>query len=349
MTDYILQKFNGRETTTLRVYAKGEPIEFETPFRNLAEVKPILLSCKSEFAHSLAKSIDSVRGPSDKQAAWAHKLAVDAITPKPQPKVANVPTLQAVIDMLHKARDAQKRLPKIELLAEGGTRIVIKLRKSDDAIVTDGGAYGDNTLYGFVDVNGNYKPTRGNTAAVEERLTELAADPAKVAGQHGVATGECSFCNRELSDARSRSVGYGPICAAKFGLPYGDTSVADAADAAAKDATDDEPLLVTPFVADDLTTTRWRVARGEHTVATFATEGEALRFLQATLAAEAERQAEPTVKEVLEGLDAIFSEGSYAGLRCNKCRTVVSPNGAIHQHALHGAVCDNCWREELGS
>lgn len=234
MTTYTDERFNGRDTVTLRVYAKGEPIEFETPFTNLVEVREVLLTQRSEFAQSLAKSIDSVRGPSEKQAAWAHKLAVDAITPKAAPKVANIPSLQPVIDMLHKAQDAQKRLPKIELLADGG-RVVIKLRKAGDAVVTDGGAYGDNTLYGFIDNNGNYKPTRGNTAAVEERLRELAEDPAKVAGQHGVATGECCFCCRELSDARSRSVGYGPICAEKFGLPWGDTSAADAADAAAKD------------------------------------------------------------------------------------------------------------------
>jgi len=245
MTTYTDPTFNGRTTTPLRVFKRdGSAISFETPFRSLAEVRKVLLGHKDatdrkSFVYSLVRAIESIDGPSDKQAAWAHKLATDAVTPR---KAAE-PTLGGlapVIAMLDKAASAQKRMPKIELVARDDDgneqRVVIKRRKDGSAAVTDGRPYGDNTLFGFVEAGGNYRPTRGNSAEVETVLCELAADPAKVAGQHGIATGNCCFCNTALSDKRSRSVGYGPTCAGKFGLPWGDTSAADAADKAAKEA-----------------------------------------------------------------------------------------------------------------
>tara|TARA_R110002110_G_scaffold158976_4_gene356621 strand:- start:2043 stop:2741 length:699 start_codon:yes stop_codon:yes gene_type:complete len=229
---YTNDKFNGRSTTPLRVYKKdGTAIPFDTPFASLREVCEVLRAEGGSFSMSLVRDIESVRGPTAKQAAWAHKLATDAITPRTvEPTVGG---LAPVIAMLDKAAHHQKRMPKIELRA-GEQRVVIKRRKDGSAAVTDGRPYGDNTLFGFVEAGGNYRPTRGNLREVETVLRELAADPARVAGQHGVATGNCCFCNTALSDRRSRSVGYGPICAEKFGLPWGTSEVADAADKAAK-------------------------------------------------------------------------------------------------------------------
>jgi len=238
MTTYTDDKFNGRSTTPLRVFAKdGTAIPFATPFTSLREVCEVLRAEGDSFSMSLVRDIESVRGPTAKQAAWAHKLATDAITPRTvEPTLGD---LAPVIAMLDKAASAQKRMPKIELVARDNNgrtqRVVIKRRKDGSAAVTDGRPYGDNTLFGFVELDGNYHPTRGNSAEVETVLCELAADPAKVAGQHGIATGNCCFCNTALSDKRSRSVGYGPTCAGKFGLPWGDTSAADAADAAARE------------------------------------------------------------------------------------------------------------------
>lgn len=66
----------------------------------------------------------------------------------------------------------------------------------------------------------------------------IARDPSTVAQQHGVATGRCCFCGRLLSTAESRSAGYGPDCADRFGLPWGSTAVADEADEQARAETD---------------------------------------------------------------------------------------------------------------
>jgi hypothetical protein len=61
---------------------------------------------------------------------------------------------------------------------------------------------------------------------VKKALTAFSADPAAAAIAYGQATGNCCYCARELTDARSVTAGYGPICAAKWGLPWGVEAIA---------------------------------------------------------------------------------------------------------------------------
>lgn len=51
-------------------------------------------------------------------------------------------------------------------------------------------------------------------------LRELAEDPIKQAKLYGDRTGNCCFCGLGLTTAESVGSGYGPICAAKWGLPW---------------------------------------------------------------------------------------------------------------------------------
>jgi len=240
MTHYTDERFNGRPTTPLRVFKRdGTAVEFDTPFTSLAEVCDVLRNLNNEFARSLVAACENVRGPSLKQAAWAHKMATEVITPRP-PRVELDADLRPVVDMLQRAADAQKRAPNI-VLERDGQRVQLRLageRSSQPGAVnvTDGRPYGQNQWFGRINPDGRFTASRTCTPVVRQLLLDLAADPAAVAGQHGVATGSCCFCSRELSDKRSRSVGYGQTCAGKFGLPWGDTSAADAADAAAKEA-----------------------------------------------------------------------------------------------------------------
>lgn len=240
MTQYTDPRFDGRPTTPLRVFKRdGTAVEFDTPFASLAEVCDVLRNLDNDFARSIVRACEDVRGPSLKQAAWAHKLATEAITPRP-PRVELDANLRPVVDMLQRAADAQKRAPNI-VLERDGQRVQLRLageRSSQPGAVnvTDGRPYGQNQWFGRINPDGRFTASRTCTPVVRQLLLDLAADPAAVAGQHGVATGSCCFCGRDLSDKRSRSVGYGETCAGKYGLPWGDSSVADAADAAAKEA-----------------------------------------------------------------------------------------------------------------
>lgn len=76
-----------------------------------------------------------------------------------------------------------------------------------------------NGLYcGKITPEGSFLKSR---ECVEGYLASFAENPAKVASDFGHLTGRCSFCGLELTDERSVSVGRGPICSSKFGLPWG--------------------------------------------------------------------------------------------------------------------------------
>lgn len=57
-------------------------------------------------------------------------------------------------------------------------------------------------------------------AARLEVLQAIYDHPEAARKLYGDETNRCSFCNRELTDARSREVGSGPICSRKHGIDW---------------------------------------------------------------------------------------------------------------------------------
>ena len=94
--------------------------------------------------------------------------------------------------------------------------------------VTDNRPYGSNTFYGRVAPDGAWQPGKyaspATLTAVTALLAAFAKDPSGVAADYGRLVGRCAFCGSELTDERSVSVGYGPICAKRRGMPYGKTA-----------------------------------------------------------------------------------------------------------------------------
>lgn len=212
------------------VYVKGQPVEFESPLTNaeaLAQLRS--LPVKSEFVTSLLGR--EVLSPL--QMSWAHKLVLDAKRRAPDSGEIDM-DLRALVGMLRQAAGAQKRFPRIVLRRDGAPAITVSLlgdgTRHPGAVLVRSGT----TTHALVHRDGMRVLPRFAFEEVREVLLALARDPSRVLAQHGIATGVCCYCGRPLSTAESRSVGYGPICAEQFGLPWGDTSVADAADAAAK-------------------------------------------------------------------------------------------------------------------
>ncbi len=93
--------------------------------------------------------------------------------------------------------------------------IYVHRRRADGAFV----------YTGKVAENGTYFGHSGDGALAAIRA--FAADPASRAAAHGHKTGMCCFCSRELTDPASVAVGYGPICADRYGLPYGELRAAE--------------------------------------------------------------------------------------------------------------------------
>lgn len=129
------------------------------------------------------------------------------------------------------------KFPKIRLRAANGETVVLKLNGSrskyeGSICVANDAAYGasDNKYFGRIERNGAWIPARDSSPVIVALLDELAANPAETAAKYGKLTGNCCFCSTPLKDARSTAVGYGPICADHFGLPWGSdfTSSVDA-------------------------------------------------------------------------------------------------------------------------
>lgn len=72
----------------------------------------------------------------------------------------------------------------------------------------------DGRLYGKVRVDGAWVYEAGAMRGVRH----LTADEAAA---YGRATDHCVFCGHGLEDERSTTVGYGPVCADNYGLPWG--------------------------------------------------------------------------------------------------------------------------------
>lgn len=114
--------------------------------------------------------------------------------------------------------------PKIHLVAGDGTFVVIRVAsarsKCPGAIdVTDDGDYGARRYFGRIKHDGTYRGQAPD--AVLDLLRQFSDDPAGIASFYGRKTGRCSFCNLPLTDERSTAVGYGPICADRYDLPWG--------------------------------------------------------------------------------------------------------------------------------
>lgn len=184
---------------------------------NLARLSPR----DQQFAQSLLSS----RRLSDKQLFWVGELTKRATQPPPA-KVKVAADLSPVLDLFRKAGQKLKHPAVVLSTPETGT---VRLSVAGDRSkhpgtinVTTMGSFEDREWLGRVHLDGSYEPSRKAEAqAVGKLLSRFAASPAEVAAEHGKTTGACCFCNRALDDQRSVAVGYGPVCAANYSLPWG--------------------------------------------------------------------------------------------------------------------------------
>jgi hypothetical protein len=156
-------------------------------------------------------------------------LAAAASAPaSPSLPDADAPTmdLKPVADFLAAARSRGLKFPKARFLAPGGGEM--RLTMTGSRSVAPAGSVnvltvvnGVRTWLGRVEPDGRVVGFRLKANdAVRDALAAIVADPAKAASDYGSLMAACSFCGKALTDAGSVEVGYGPVCAAKFGLPH---------------------------------------------------------------------------------------------------------------------------------
>ena len=171
-----------------------------------------------DFALSLVAQFDKKGELSEKQLYWVEKLG----NPVPQESVGI--DASGIFDMFD---SVELKYPKITLRLEDGTGFRIgragdRSKYCGQLILTDGSRERNN-YFGRVTEDGQvFLSGYGNQYKDEilETLMELSANPENIAATHGKVTGNCCFCNRPLRNDRSLEVGYGKICAERYGLEW---------------------------------------------------------------------------------------------------------------------------------
>jgi hypothetical protein len=158
------------------------------------------------------------------------------VAPAPRAETQAVGDLSGVLALFAKAKQHLKHPAIVLSVPEAGFAIRInvagdraKVPGSLNVLENDRNETSDwgdpqRAWLGRVTLDGAYQPGRaanGRTEAITRRLQAFAAEPAKIAAEHGRLTGCCCFCNRPLTDERSTAVGYGATCADHYGLPWG--------------------------------------------------------------------------------------------------------------------------------
>ena len=203
--------------------AQNSSIEIVTKYLN--ENLSKLSQRDQDFASSLLESVARYGYPSSKQAYWLRILVERTAQEKKQP--VEIGSLDNINMLFDKAATTLKR-PSIALKDDTANyRLSVAGERSSNPgsiNVTSTGSFENRTYYGRINRSGAFVPSpRVETPkGLVNLLRDFAADPAGVASIYGRETGACCFCSRELTDGRSIHVGYGPVCADRFGLPWGE-------------------------------------------------------------------------------------------------------------------------------
>jgi len=102
--------------------------------------------------------------------------------------------------------------------------LVLRLTSQGDVYLTGKGKFEERTVYAKFSAYGDVKRYNAWTPEIELFVRELVANPVEFTATAGRQTGNCVFCTKPLTDERSVVAGYGPTCAGRYGLPWGEAS-----------------------------------------------------------------------------------------------------------------------------
>lgn len=223
--------------TQTRVLTTKKGRSVETTLSD-AEAISLLSKVESDFAQDLYRR--SSKGLSHDQMVWVHILVLEAkaklttlasVAQQPTIKISNthqdvteILQYTKILELFDKAKQHVK-YPKIRLSIDN-IDLVLSVAGANSKHpgtinVTDDGSYGSTSWYGRIDRHGNFNKSSCCSGPIVRVLKRFAANPTAIAHEHGHTTGYCCFCARNLTDERSVSVGYGPVCADRYGLPWG--------------------------------------------------------------------------------------------------------------------------------
>jgi hypothetical protein len=197
---------------TFTVTARGESITFSSTLSD-PMVFQTLRGLRSTFAQDLARKFNKL---SASQYAWAHKLAVDSISPAAAVVDNNQPSqFEALFNAFEAAKS--KGAKRLTLRFEG---VNVKPNRDLSALWVTSQTESEEGNYGL---QPKYlgKVTRTSidskfSDTVRETILTASRDPLTAAIKYGKVSGSCSCCGKELTVKESIDRGIGPICAKKF-------------------------------------------------------------------------------------------------------------------------------------
>ena len=197
-------------TASYTVYVKGQKVDFTSDLTS-PQVYDILSTLTSGFAQDLARKFMKL---TDNQYAWAVKLSQDHLNRQKELSTQNY-DFGGIVDSIEAAQNSGLKRIKLRFWD-----VIIKPSKYEgkmyvlSAKETQSGMYGEQPKYlGWITRNA----TSLRDSELINILEDVAQDPLKAAKLHGMETGQCCCCGRELTNKTSIKLGIGPICAEKYG------------------------------------------------------------------------------------------------------------------------------------
>ena len=196
---------------------------------NIEEIAAALArrASTNEFAKSLLDQLKRSGWLSEKQWKYARQFVAEDAAKSKTGSLAHVYKVPGIIAALEQAKSNGLKAPRL-LFADiepFGDRIEISSAKATSR--NAGCAYVKigSTYIGKILPDGTWEPSpyQRIDCSMQEALvgflTAIDRDPAYVAQMRGRATGSCCFCGKRLTDSESVRLGYGPVCADRFGMP----------------------------------------------------------------------------------------------------------------------------------
>lgn len=214
-------------TLVSRTTAKGRTVE---TWLTDEEAIAVCMTLPSSFAHDLVAKSYGRKGLSWDQMTWVHILAIEHLKKQEEPATEAI-RFPGILSLFANTQGKLK-FPKLSFVTEDGTGVVLqkageRSRYPGNLHVSDGGPFGNNRYFGRIDTDGVFHEGRDCTGDILKLLEIVSKDPVGAARAYGHLTGCCCFCRQELTDERSTTVGYGPVCAKKWGLPWGEKPQTD--------------------------------------------------------------------------------------------------------------------------
>jgi hypothetical protein len=165
-----------------------------------------------EFAQSLVDGHERTGRLSACQWYWAHKKCLKR--DEPRSLQLREGTFSKLYAMLSQAKD-HIQFPKIILRTPSGA---VRWWLHQDGFV---GIKCGEAHVGKVTTDDVFHIYRSCKPRTVELMKVIQVDPVAAFALWGRETGFCCFCNHEIETDESLAVGYGPVCADRYGLPWG--------------------------------------------------------------------------------------------------------------------------------